>query len=227
MIYAIVGIFVLAIVFLPSMWVKYVMEQHNYDRPDFPGTGGELAAHLLREAGMEDVTVEITQDGDHYDPKDKVVRLSVANHDGRSLTAVAVATHEVAHALQDREGYKPLKLRTRMAGAVHTIQRVGSVLLVATPFIAVLTRTPSIIMLEVVAGLALIGSSAVAHAVTLPVELDASFKRALPILEKGRFIGENDMPAARKILKAAAFTYVAAALMSLLDIARWLRLLRF
>ncbi len=227
MIYAIIGLFVLAIVFLPSLWVKHVMEQYNYDRPDFPGTGGELAAHLLREAGMEEVAVEITQDGDHYDPRDKVVRLSVANHDGRSLTAVAVATHEVAHALQDRDGYKPLQLRTRMAGAVHTIQRVGSVLLVATPFIAVLTRTPSIIMLEVAAGLALIGSSAVAHAVTLPVEFDASFKRALPILEKGRFIDENDMPAARKILKAAALTYVAAALMSLLDIARWLRLLRF
>ncbi|MCP5082695.1 MAG: zinc metallopeptidase [Alphaproteobacteria bacterium] len=227
MIYAILGIIVLAIVFLPSMWVKYVMEQHNYDRPDFPGTGGELAAHLLTEAGIEDVTVEIAREGDHYDPKDKAVRLSPANHDGRSLTAVAVATHEVAHALQDSQGYAPLKLRTRMAKAVHMIQRVGSGLLVATPLIAVLTRAPSVILLEVVAGLALIGSSAVAHAVTLPVEFDASFKRALPILERGKYVGENDMPAARKILKAAALTYVAAALMSLLDIARWLRLLRF
>ncbi|NNF79292.1 MAG: zinc metallopeptidase [Rhizobiales bacterium] len=227
MIYAFLGIIVLAIVFLPSMWVKHVMEQHNYNRPDFPGTGGELATHLLAEAGLKDVTVEIAQEGDHYDPNDKVVRLSPANHDGRSLTAVAVATHEVAHALQDSQGYAPLKLRTRMAKAVHMIQRVGSVLLVATPLIAVLTRAPSIILLEVIAGLALIGSSAVAHAVTLPVEFDASFKRALPILERGKYIDESDMPAARKILKAAALTYVAAALMSLLDIARWLRLLRF
>lgn len=227
MIYAILGIIVLSIVFLPNLWVKRVMEQHNHDRPDFPGTGGELAAHLLSEAGLDEVAVEMTQTGDHYDPRDKAVRLSPANHDGRSLTAVAVAAHEVAHALQDSQGYQPLKLRTRMASAVHMIQRVGSALLVATPLIAVLTRTPSIIMLEVVAGLALIGSSAVAHAVTLPVELDASFKRALPILEKGRFIDERDMPAARKILKAAALTYVAAALMSLLDVARWLRLLRF
>ncbi len=227
MIYAILGIIVLAIVFLPSMWVKYVMEQHNYDRPDFPGTGGELATHLLAEAGLEDVSVEVTQEGDHYDPSDKVVRLSPANHDGRSLTAVAVATHEVAHALQDSQGYAPLRLRTRMAKAVHMIQRVGSGLLLATPLIAVLTRAPSVILLEVAAGLALIGSSAVAHAVTLPVEFDASFKRALPILERGKFIEESDMPAARKILKAAALTYVAAALMSLLDIARWLRLLRF
>ncbi len=227
MIYALLALLVLIIVFLPNLWVKHVMEQHNYDRPDFPGTGGELAEHLLREAGLDDVAVEISNEGDHYDPTDRTVRLSVANHDGRSLTAVAVATHEVAHALQHSQGYTPLMVRTRIAKAVHMIQRVGSGLLVATPLIAVLTRAPSVIVLEVAAGLALIGSSAVAHLVTLPVEFDASFKRALPILEKGKFIGESDLPAARKILKAAAFTYVAAALMSLLDIARWLRLLRF
>ena len=71
MIYAILAAIVLAIVFLPNMWVKHVMEQHNHDRPDFPGTGSELAKHLLAEAGLDHVTVEVTQDGDHYDPKDK------------------------------------------------------------------------------------------------------------------------------------------------------------
>ena len=171
--------------------------------------------------------VEITQEGDHYDPADKVVRLSLANHDGRSLTAVAVATHEVAHALQDANGYRPLKLRTALAGHVHTIQRIGSMLLVATPFIGLLTRAPSIILLELVAGFALIGTSAAMHAFTLPVELDASFKRALPILEKGEFIDKRDMPAAREVLRAAALTYVAAALMDFLNLGRWLRLLRF
>ena len=65
------------------------------------------------------------------------------------------------------------------------------------------------------------------HAVTLPVEFDASFKRALPILDRGNFIEKADLPAAREILRAAAFTYVAAALMDLLNIARWLRFLRF
>ena len=65
------------------------------------------------------------------------------------------------------------------------------------------------------------------HAVTLPVEFDASFRRALPVLKAGSYIGDRDMPAAREILRAAAFTYVAAAAMSLLDVMRWLRLLRF
>jgi hypothetical protein len=69
--------------------------------------------------------------------------------------------------------------------------------------------------------------SVLCHAVTLPVEFDASFRRALPVLKAGRYLGNDDMPAARQILRAAAFTYVAAAAMSLLDVARWLRLLRF
>ena len=69
-------------------------------------------------------------------------------------------------------------------------------------------------------------TSVVAHAVTLPVELDASFKRALPILESGEYLDQQDLPAARKVLKAAAYTYVSAALMSLLDIMSWLRMLR-
>jgi len=227
MVYALAFLTLLALVFLPSFWIKYVLRRHSIDRLDFPGTGGELATHLLKESGLDDVQVEITQDGDHYDPKDKTVRLTLGNHDGRSLTAVAIATHEVSHALQDSQGYKPLRLRTELAGYVNSIQQIGSFVLMATPLIGILTRAPSIILLELLAGLALIGTSAFAHAVTLPVEFDASFKRALPILEKGNFIPKADLPAARQILKAAALTYVAAALMDLLNISRWIRMLRF
>ncbi len=75
--------------------------------------------------------------------------------------------------------------------------------------------------------MAILASTIVIHAVTLPVEFDASFQRALPILKNGRYLDDHDMPAARQVLKAAAFTYVAAALVSLIDVARWLRILRF
>ncbi|MGI9464118.1 MAG: zinc metallopeptidase [Aestuariivirgaceae bacterium] len=227
MIYALMAISILALIFLPGQWVKYTMKRHGQDRPDLPGTGGELAVHLLERAGLDHVKVEVTLAGDHYDPIYKAVRLTAANHDGRSLTAVAVATHEVAHALQDASGYQPLRWRTRLARAVHTIQRIGSGLLLATPLIGLLTRAPSVVLVEIGAGLALMSTSVIAHAVTLPVELDASFKRALPILEEGDYLDERDLPAARKVLKAAAYTYIAAAMMSLLDIMRWLRLLRF
>ena len=217
---------VLGLIFLPGLWVRYVMQRYAVDRPDYPGTGAELARHLLDRAGLENVIVEVTPEGDHYHPIDKAVRLSPANHDGRSLTAVAVATHEVAHALQDASGYQPLMLRTRIARSVHTIQRIGSGILLATPLIGALTRAPSIIFLEIGAGLAFMASSVVAHAVTLPVEFDASFKRAMPILASGEYIHEDDLPAARQVLKAAALTYVSAALMSLLNIMNWIRILR-
>jgi Zn-dependent membrane protease YugP len=90
----------------------------------------------------------------------------------------------------------------------------------------VLARTPQVMLLEIAAGVVILGMSIAMHAFTLPVEFDASFRRALPVLKAGRYISDADMPAARKILKAAAFTYVAAAAMSLLDVARWIRVLR-
>ena len=81
--------------------------------------------------------------------------------------------------------------------------------------------------LQIVAGVALLAIRIAVHVVTLPVELDASFGKALPVLTRGRYLGAGDLPAARSVLKAAAFTYVAAALASLIDVARWLRVLRF
>lgn len=227
MIFAVLGLIVAAIIFLPGQWVKYVMARHSGERADIPGTGGQLARHLLDEAGLTDVKVETTEEGDHYDPEEKAVRLTDGNYAGRSLTAIAIAAHEVSHALQDAHGYAPLKARTNMAGTVAMVQKIGSMVLLATPFVAILVRAPQVMVLELMVGLALLASSVVMHAVTLPVEFDASFKRALPILDRGNFIEKDDLPAAREILRAAAFTYVAAALMDLLNIARWLRFLRF
>jgi Zn-dependent membrane protease YugP len=100
--------------------------------------------------------------------------------------------------------------------------------MLASPVMLVLAKGPSILLLEVLAGLMILGMSLAMHAYTLPVEFDASFRRALPVLKAGKYISDRDMPAARQLLRAAAFTYVAAAGMSLLDVARWFRvLLRF
>ncbi len=227
MLYAIAAIAFLALILGPQMWVKAVIARHGGERSDFPGTGGELARHLLDRAGLDDVVVETTVAGDHYSPGDRTVRLSPANHDGRSLSAVAIAAHEVSHALQDAAGYRPLKLRTRLAGLTHRIEQFGSVVLLAAPLIGLISRAPHIVLMEIGAGLAILASTVVIHAVTLPVEFDASFKRALPILEQGEYLSQHDLPAARQVLKAAAFTYVAAAFVSLLDVARWIRVLRF
>lgn len=219
------AILFLGLVFGPQAWIKSTMKKHGAERQDFPGTGAELARHLLDQAGLQAVKVERIPEGDHYSPVDKAVRLSASNFDGKSVTAVAVAAHEVGHALQHADGYGPLMMRQKLAGYAIAIQRTGSILLMATPIIYMLTRSPVILIAEIAAAFGIMLSTVVIHAVTLPTEFNASFKRALPILSQ--HLPADDMPGATSVLKAAAFTYVASALVTLLDITRWLRVLRF
>jgi uncharacterized protein len=218
---------VLMLAFLPSMWVKGVLTRHQAERTDFPGTGGEFARHILDEMKLNEVKVELTDLGDHYDPQDKVVRLSKPHFEGKSLAAVVVAAHEVGHAMQDATAYPALRARTAMAKKAAGIERFGSFVMLAAPILMLLSRSPVVLVLDLVAGAIIMLMGVAMHAVTLPVEFDASFRRALPVLKAGNYVRPEDMPAARTILRAAAFTYVAAAAMSILSIARWLRVLRF
>lgn len=217
---------ILAVVFGPGLWVQRVMKRYAQPADRYNGSGGELARELLDRSGLHSVRVELTEKGDHYDPSDKVVRLSMDNLVGCSLTAVTVAAHEVGHALQDAQGYQPLKFRTRLVGAAQRAQRVGVMILIGAPLIGILTRTPSLAGLMMLGGFLSLGSATLVHLVTLPTELDASFRRALPILKEGNYLFDVDVPHAHRILKAAAMTYVSASLMSLLNIARWWALLR-
>ena len=217
----------LAAAFLPQVWVRRVISKHAVERPDFPGTGGEFARHVLKRLELDSVGVEKTEGGDHYDPTARMVRLSAANFDGRSLSAVVIAAHEVGHAMQDAAGYPPLQTRTRLARVAGRFEKVGVWMMLAAPVILILVRSPAALLVEVAFALLVLSVSLVMHLVTLPVELDASFRRALPVLETGRYLAPADMPAARSILRAAALTYVAAAAMTLLNVSRWLQVLRF
>jgi uncharacterized protein len=217
---------VLSLAVLPQMWVRRVIDQHAAERADFPGTGGEFARHILDEMKLGHVKVEETKLGDHYDPDDKAVRLLPQHFNGRSLSAVVIAAHEAGHAMQDATAYPPLAARTRLAKQAIRVEKVGAVVMLVAPIVTVLAKSPHIFIIQAFMGMMILAMSIVMHAVTLPVEFDASFRRALPVLKAGGYIGARDMPAARKILRAAAFTYVAAAAMSLLDVMRWLRVLR-
>ena len=217
----------LGLAFLPQMWVSRVIAAHSAERPDIAGTGGELARHLLDGMKLGHVKVEETADGDHYDPGAKAVRLGKSNFQGHSLAALVIAAHEVGHAMQDATGYAPLAARTRLAKTAQRVQSTGAVVMLAAPFIMLLAKSPVFLVLELAAGLLILGFAVLIHAVTLPVEFDASFRRALPLLQAGKVLKPEDMPAARKLLTAAALTYVAAAALSLLDVMRWFRLLRF
>jgi len=211
----------------PQWWVRHVLERHGVERPDLPGTGGELARHLLDVAGLHGVKVELTGDGDHYDPEEPAVRLLPQHHDGRSVAAVAVAAHEVSHAVQHANGERAFAIRFDLVRKLVWVDRIASGLLLLAPVILILVRAPFLFGLQILAGLVLLAARVAVHVVTLPVELDASFGKALPVLERGRYLSAADMPAARTVLRAAAFTYVASALMTLLNIARWFRVLRF
>jgi Zn-dependent membrane protease YugP len=221
------GLAFLALIFGPQLWIRCVMTQHGAERPDLPGTGGELARHLLDEADLRGVTVELTGDGDHYDPEARAVRLTPQHHDRRSVAAVAVAAHEVSHAVQHARGEPAFARRFNLVRKLMWVERAASVILLATPLVFLLVKSPALAVLQIVAGVALLAIRIAVHAVTLPVELDASFGKALPALTRGRYLSAGDLPAARAVLQAAALTYVAAALAALIDVGRWLRVLRF
>lgn len=217
---------IMALALLPQLWVKKVLVRHSVERSDFRGSGGEFARQMLDRLGLESVKVEETSLGDHYDPEEKVVRLSKMHYQARSLSAVVVAAHEVGHAMQDATGYAPLAARTRLAKHAQKAETIGSVVMLAAPIIMLLSKSPHILFIQMLAGILILAMTVMMHAVTLPVEFDASFKRALPVLKQGGYVGADDLGPAREILRAAALTYVAAAAMSMLDIMRWLRVLR-
>ena len=228
MLFLLLGLAVIvALATLPQMWVKSVLQRHSAERRDMPGTGAEVARRILDSHGLDHVTVEVTREGDHYDPVAKAVRLMPQHFERRSLAAVAVAAHECGHALQDATRYAPLAQRTAAAKQARSVQRVGSIMMLAGPVLMIVTKSPMLMAIDMAAGALVLGSNVVMHVLTLPVEYDASFRRALPVLKKDGYLRPEHLPAARQILKAAALTYVAAAGMTLLDVARWLRVLRF
>jgi len=219
-------LFIVAIIFGPQWWAKTTFERYSKKQDHIPGTGGELARHLLDRYDMQDVEVEITEKGgDHYDPESKKVRLSPDNYNDNSLTAIAVAAHEVGHAIQDHQNEAKLALRTSLVKLAQRSSQFGSAIMMIMPIVLIITRNPAAGLFFGVAGLASIAGAAMVHLVTLPVEWDASFGKALPIL-KADYIQEQDVVAVERILKAAALTYVAASLMSILNVWRWVALLR-
>lgn len=226
MAYLIIIVVTIALILGPGIWVNRVLAKYSQPADRYAGTGASLARHLLDFNGLQSVIVESTESGDHYDPIAKAVRLTPDKHDGQSLTAITVAAHEVGHALQDHHGYAPLKWRTRLVRIMSKIEKIGAGLLVISPFIGLLTRVPALGIITILAGFMTLGSSVIVHGLTLPTEFDASFNRALPLLDKLNTLKPADRPHARKLLTAAALTYVSASLMSLLNIARWIAILR-
>ena len=219
-------IVVIAIIFGPQWWAQYTFKRYSKIQDNLQGTGGELARHLLDRFDMSHVKVEKTDpNSDHYDPTDQVVRLSPDNFDNKSLTAVAVAAHEVGHAIQHHRNEPLLAWRSRLAVFANAVQKFGVAAMVLMPAVTAVTRTPALGGLLFFIGIGSMFMASIVHLITLPVETDASFNKALPILESG-YIDANDIPKVRRILRAAALTYLAGSLSSLLNLWRWIAILR-
>ena len=216
---------ILAFIFGPSLWVKLVMKKYSLEKSEIPGTGGELARHLIKQLSLKDVTVETTNLGDHYDPIEKKVRLSQEHYESKSLTAIAIAAHEVGHAIQDQQGDKRLATRTKMIPVVNNVARWSAIIISLSPVIGIITRHPMPFSFLVILGLSGFIARMLIHAVTLPIEFDASFSKALPLLRKGKYVSQSNEKAVSRILRAAALTYVSAAMADILNLSRWIIIL--
>lgn len=177
-------------------------------------TGSQAARRLLDTAGLREVDVELVEGrlSDHYDPRSKKLRLSgdVGNRD--SLASLGVAAHEAGHALQHAENYAPMRLRSALVPAAGFGSNFGIILFIIGLFIG-----RNELMMNI--GILLFSAAVVFSVVTLPVEINAS-RRALAQLSSHGILVSNEMDGARQVLNAAALTYVAAALMAIMNLVR-------
>lgn len=226
MIYVLLLLLVVVLVFGPQYWVRTTLKRYGSHRKDLQGTGGELAQHLVERFNLQGVEVIRGGDGeDYYDPEDKKISLSPQHYDGQSIAAAAVAAHETGHALQHEEEHPQFMLRQKRIRTAMVIERFSAMALLVTPLVFALTRVPHSMLLTVLIGVAGMLANIWVQLKNLPIEVDASFNKAMPILEEG-YLHEPDLVGARAVLKAASYTYVAGALASLLNLGRWLMILR-
>ena len=217
---------VLSVLFGPSLWVSYVLRKYNrYPETNFPGTGGELARHLLDRFDLQDVKVVVAEAGDHYNPIDRSVALTEDKYSGKTLAAIVIAAHECGHAIQHARREPLFLLRHRLAQSAQGAQVVGSALLAVSPLIGGLALSPHLSLLSLTGAFMVLGYGVIVQLTTLPVEFDASFKKALPLLSKG-YVSEHQLAPSKTILRAAALTYVAGTLLQLLNFWRWITVLR-
>lgn len=176
-------------------------------------TGEQVARMMLNEAGLSFVNIEIvnTKLGDHYDPSNKVLRLSPEVYSGTSIAAAGIAAHEVGHAIQHKEAYKPLILRNSIVPVVNFGSSISWILFIIGLFMGN--------SLLVNLGIVLFSGVVIFQLVTLPVEFNAS-SRAINILEKRGILYGDEVSGAKKVLGAAAMTYIASALMAIAQLLR-------
>ena len=197
-----------------ALWVRSSYKRYSKKASASGMTGAEVARTILDRNSLQNVRVEPVAGEltDHYDPRGKVVRLSEGNYGRNSIAAVSVAAHEVGHAIQDATGYLPMKARAGLFPVVAFSSQVWILLFIGGIFMGVGTAAGSFfVQLAVI----LFGAVLAFHVVTLPVEINAS-TRAYGLLTRYGLLSHTEAGGTKRVLTAAAFTYIAAALTALL-----------
>jgi Zn-dependent membrane protease YugP len=198
---------------LLAMWAQWRVHSSftAASREPAPLTGAAAARHILDSAGATDVSIEPTHGtlSDHYDPRAKVLRLSEAVYGARSLAAVGIAAHEAGHALQDAQRYPLMSLRNAAVGVANFGSGLGVMMFILG--LAMALKPVALL------GLLLFGGTVFFQLVNLPVEIDASNRAKAALVDLG-IVPPAEMPAVNKVLNAAAWTYVAATLQSVLTL---------
>ena len=223
----VIFILFLILIIAPQIYVRRTLSKFSKEIPSLPGTGGELAEHLIKRFNITDVKVEeATEGADHYDPENLRVRLSPSFINGKSISAIAVAAHEVGHAIQYQRQESIVELRRKFTPIAILCERYGQWLFLITPILFLLFKVPHAAIAPIIIALILGGISVLMQFIILPMEWDASFNKALPILVEGEYINEKQIPAVRRVLRAAALTYLAGAFINIINVWRILRVLR-
>ena len=190
----------------PVIWLNYVFRKNDQILINMPFTGLEFGKLILKDYGLTEVKIEKSLSVDHYDLLEKKVKVTQERLSKKSLTAISIVCHEIGHAIQHKEKYKALEQRTSLVRNTAWISQIGSsILLIGIPTILATGYYPLIKVCLLLALLSLL-IGIIVHLITLEVELDASFNKALPILiEK---VPPEYHDSCKSILRAAAFTYV-------------------
>lgn len=209
----------IALLLIIPMWaqskVKSTYQKYSKKPTSSLMSGAQVARKVLDDNGLYDVKVEETKGflSDHYDPRKKVVRLSSANYHGQSMASSAVAAHEVGHAIQDQQEYAFLKFRSALVPVASFGSNMSIFLIIGGFFLNLMNL--------VLLGIIFMAAAVLFQLVTLPVEFDAS-NRAMTQLVSGGIIRNDEERETKKVLNAAAMTYVAAALVAVAELLRFI-----
>ena len=200
---------------VPGLWVNYTLNKHDDVLPNMPFTAKEFGLNLLKEKNLDKVNIEDTKIGDHYDTGTKTVRVKPERLE-KSITSITVMCHEIGHAIQHKENYPPLLRRQKIISKTEWLNKLSSLLLYAGVPTILATGALPFIRICVIIIFASILVNMISHLITLDVELDASFKRAMPILENK--IPQEYHASCKSILRVCAFTYVIGSLTTILNV---------